>query len=174
VGTGDRVRPRAARSGTGAELVGAAGPKAKSNGLSLLAGWVVGVAAAGATLLAVVGPSATSDEGQPDDWTFWLKLALGALLFVVGMREWRGRPGAGGEVELPKWMSRRHGGPHPGDRREAHRRRHGRALIVTGDPLVPTELAALGAPMAAVTAASSDAIADSGGKSCKKARRPSV
>ena len=30
---------------------------------------------------------------------------LGVLLFVVGVREWRGRPGAGEEVELPKWMS---------------------------------------------------------------------
>jgi threonine/homoserine/homoserine lactone efflux protein len=79
-------------------------PKATSNGLSFLAGWVVGVAAAGAIVLAVVGPSATS-EGQPEDWTFWLKLVLGVLLFVVGIREWRGRPGAGDEVELPKWMS---------------------------------------------------------------------
>jgi threonine/homoserine/homoserine lactone efflux protein len=51
-----------------------------------------------------VGPSATSG-GQPEDWTFWLKLVLGVLLFVVGIREWRGRPGAGDEVELPKWMS---------------------------------------------------------------------
>jgi threonine/homoserine/homoserine lactone efflux protein len=65
---------------------------------------VVGVAAAGAIVLAVVGPSATS-EGQPEDWTFWLKLVLGVLLIVVGIREWRGRPGAGDEVELPKWMS---------------------------------------------------------------------
>jgi threonine/homoserine/homoserine lactone efflux protein len=79
-------------------------PKATSNGLSFLAGWVVGVAAAGAIVLAVVGPSATSG-GQPEDWTFWLKLVLGVLLFVVGIREWRGRPGAGDEVELPKWMS---------------------------------------------------------------------
>jgi threonine/homoserine/homoserine lactone efflux protein len=79
-------------------------PKATSNGLSFLAGWVVGVAAAGAIVLAVVGPSATS-EGQPEDWTFWLKLVLGVLLIVVGIREWRGRPGAGDEVELPKWMS---------------------------------------------------------------------
>lgn len=80
-------------------------PKARSNGLSFLAGWVVGVAAAGAIVVAVVGPSATSDEGQPEDWTFWLKLVLGMLLFVVGIREWRGRPGAGEAVELPKWMS---------------------------------------------------------------------
>jgi threonine/homoserine/homoserine lactone efflux protein len=79
-------------------------PQARSNGLSFLAGWVVGVAAAGAIVLAVAGPSATS-EGQPEDWTFWLKLVLGVLLFVVGIREWRERPGADEDVELPKWMS---------------------------------------------------------------------
>src|SRR5262245_9334645 len=70
-------------------------PKAKSNGLSFLVGWLVGIAGAGAVALAVIGPSNTTDEGAPEDWTFWLKIALGVLLLLVGIKEWRGRPAEG-------------------------------------------------------------------------------
>src|SRR4051794_5585827 len=64
-------------------------PKAVSNGLSFLAGWVIGIAVAGTIVLLIVDPSSTTDEGVPADWTFWLKLVLGVLLVLVGIKQWR-------------------------------------------------------------------------------------
>lgn len=80
-------------------------PKAKSNGFSFLAGWIVGVAAAGAVCLLLIGPSSTDDDGAPADWTFWLKLVLGALLALLAVKEWKARPAADEDVPMPKWMS---------------------------------------------------------------------
>jgi threonine/homoserine/homoserine lactone efflux protein len=80
-------------------------PKAKVNGFVFLLGWVVGVAAAGTICLLVLGPSSTDDDGAPSDWTFWLKLVLGALLVLLAVKEWRDRPAPAAEVAMPKWMS---------------------------------------------------------------------
>jgi len=79
-------------------------PKAVPNGLSFLAGWVVGITVAGTIVLRVVAPSSTSNEGAPADWTFWLKVVLGVLLLLVGIKHWRVRPAGDDEVPLPKWM----------------------------------------------------------------------
>jgi len=80
-------------------------PRAKPNGFSFLAGWVVGVAALGAVVLAVAGPSNPTDNGMPATWTSWLKLVLGLLLVALAVKEWRARPAAGDDIAMPKWMS---------------------------------------------------------------------
>jgi hypothetical protein len=80
-------------------------PKAKSNGFAFLAGWIVGVAAAGTVCLLAIGPSSTSDSGAPADWTFWLKLVLGVVLVLLAAKEWRARPAPDAEAPMPKWMS---------------------------------------------------------------------
>jgi hypothetical protein len=80
-------------------------PEAKVNGSMFLLGWVVGVAIAGAICLLVIGPSSTDDDGVPADWTFWLKLVLGAALMVLAVKEWQARPAPDAEVPMPKWMS---------------------------------------------------------------------
>jgi MFS family permease len=67
-------------------------PKAKSNGFVFLLGWIVGVAVAGTVCLLVIGPSSTDDEGVAADWTFWLKIVLGALLVLLAIKEWRAVP----------------------------------------------------------------------------------
>jgi threonine/homoserine/homoserine lactone efflux protein len=79
-------------------------PRARINGLAFLLGWIVGIALAGAILLAIAGPSNASQEGQPATWVNWLKLVLGLLLLVVAVRQWRARPHEGEEVATPKWM----------------------------------------------------------------------
>jgi threonine/homoserine/homoserine lactone efflux protein len=79
-------------------------PRARSNGLAFLAGWILGIALAGAVLLAIAGPSGASEDGDPAAWTYWLKLMLGLLLVLVAVRQWRGRPHAGEEAPTPKWM----------------------------------------------------------------------
>ena len=80
-------------------------PRARSNGFTFLVGWLVGVALAGAIMLAILGPTSTSDDGDPATWTFWLKLVLGVGLLLLGVRQWQHRPEPGAEVPMPKWMS---------------------------------------------------------------------
>jgi threonine/homoserine/homoserine lactone efflux protein len=79
--------------------------RARANGPAFLAGWIVGIAVAGAIVLSIAGPTNASEDGQPAAWVNWLKLALGLLLLLVAVREWRGRPHEGDQVATPKWMS---------------------------------------------------------------------
>jgi threonine/homoserine/homoserine lactone efflux protein len=79
-------------------------PRARVNGPAFIAGWVLGLAAVGTiVLLAASGADASQDTG-PADWVNWLKLTLGVLLLLVALKQWRGRPAAGEDAELPKWM----------------------------------------------------------------------
>ena len=79
-------------------------PRGRVNGPAYLMGQVVGVAGAGAVVLLIAGSAGTSDEGQPAGWVNWLKLVLGALLLVLALKQWRGRPRGGHPPEIPKWM----------------------------------------------------------------------
>jgi hypothetical protein len=79
-------------------------PRARANGLTFVLGWILGIAAAGAILLAIAGPSDASTEGAPADWVNWLKLVLGVLLLLVAAKQWRARPAADEEASMPKWM----------------------------------------------------------------------
>lgn len=79
-------------------------PRARTNGPAFLIGWVAGIAIAGAIFLALAGPTNASDDGEPATWVSWLKIVLGALLLLVAVRQWRGRPHAGEDVATPKWM----------------------------------------------------------------------
>src|SRR5262245_47261621 len=79
-------------------------PKARVNGIVFVLGWITGVAVAGLILLALADPTGASDDGEPAEWTYWLKLVLGVLLLLVAAKEWRARPAPGAEVPMPKWM----------------------------------------------------------------------
>lgn len=79
-------------------------PRARANGPAFLAGWVAGLAVLGTVVLLVSSGASASDNGAPADWVSILKLVLGALLLLVALKQWRGRPRAGQEAELPKWM----------------------------------------------------------------------
>ena len=80
-------------------------PKAKSRTVGLLVGCVVGVGGAVAlfTLLADLLP--TQDSGGSSLEASVIKMAVGLLLVVLALREWRGRPTSGDRAELPKWMA---------------------------------------------------------------------
>src|SRR5262249_21970510 len=69
-----------------------------------LLGWLAGVGLGGAILLAIAGPAGATDKGAPADWTYWLKLLLGAALLLLAARQWRGRPHEGDDVATPQWM----------------------------------------------------------------------
>lgn len=79
-------------------------PRARTNGPAFQLGWIVGIALAGAVLLAIAGPSSASEQGEPAAWVNWLKLVLGLLLVLVAVRRWRARPHEGEEVPTPRWM----------------------------------------------------------------------
>ncbi len=79
-------------------------PRARGNGPAFLLGWVIGLAVVGAAVLAASSGADASEDGDPATWVGVLKLVLGALLLLVAARTWRGRPRAGEEAALPKWM----------------------------------------------------------------------
>jgi hypothetical protein len=77
---------------------------ARVNGPMFIVGWLVGLAIVGVIVLAIVGPNATNDEGEPATGVSWLKVVLGVLLLLVALKEWRARPHEGEEPPMPKWM----------------------------------------------------------------------
>jgi threonine/homoserine/homoserine lactone efflux protein len=79
-------------------------PRARANGPAFVAGWIAALAIVGTiVLLAASGANASEDE-QPATWVGILKIVLGVLLALVAARQWRGRPRAGDEAKMPKWM----------------------------------------------------------------------
>lgn len=82
-------------------------PRGRVNGPAFLLGWLVGLSAVGAIVLAVAGGAGATDDGAPATWTGWLKLALGLLLVLVAVKQWRSRPKGDGDAteSLPAWMA---------------------------------------------------------------------
>lgn len=80
-------------------------PRGRVNGPAFVLAWIVGLALVGAIVILVAGDDAASDSGAPSTGTSWLKLAIGLGLIVLGVRQFRGRPRAGEQGELPRWMA---------------------------------------------------------------------
>ena len=79
-------------------------PKARSNGLAFLAGWVLGLVVVGAIILIVANTAGIAESSGPSKTVSAIKLILGLLLLLAAFRQWRKRPRAGQEAPLPKWM----------------------------------------------------------------------
>lgn len=78
--------------------------RAVGNGVAFLVGWFLGVSlAAGVFYLLADTQQETSDAG-PSTVVSVVKLALGALLLLAAVRQWRARPGPGEEPTMPRWM----------------------------------------------------------------------
>lgn len=74
--------------------------RAGSTSVGFAVGWLLGIIVATALFVILSGTVSTSDDG-PSTTVSWIKLALGILLLVFGVKQWRGR---GGEHATPKWM----------------------------------------------------------------------
>lgn len=80
-------------------------PRARVTSIGFLLGWVVGIVVAVSvfTLLASVITPQDPDAAHPAQGA--VRVVLGALLLLLALRQWRGRPRAGEPVTLPKWMA---------------------------------------------------------------------
>jgi threonine/homoserine/homoserine lactone efflux protein len=78
--------------------------KARVNGPMFVIGWLVGLAIVGIIVLGIAGPAEASDEGQPATWVAVVQIVLGALLLLLAVKQWRGRPREGEVPSMPKWM----------------------------------------------------------------------
>jgi Sap, sulfolipid-1-addressing protein len=79
-------------------------PRARSNGLAFALGWLAGLTIVGGALLAIANGNSQEDNGGPETWVSLVKLALGILFLLLAARTWRGRPRAGQQAAMPKWM----------------------------------------------------------------------
>lgn len=81
-------------------------PKARSTGPGFLIGWSLGVAATAAAFVLIAGalPPRASSDG-PDLVRAIVQFVIAALLLLLAVKQWRGRPAPGEDPVLPKWMS---------------------------------------------------------------------
>jgi threonine/homoserine/homoserine lactone efflux protein len=79
-------------------------PRARANGPAFVLGWVIGLAFVGTIVLLAASGADASESGEPATWVGILELVLGCLLALLAVKQWRGRPRAGDEAALPKWM----------------------------------------------------------------------
>ena len=74
------------------------------NASCFLFGFVLGVAAVLVACVAIAEAVDLSSGSGHSSWIGILKLVLGAYLLVAAARKFRGRPRAGAEGKMPKWM----------------------------------------------------------------------
>ena len=80
-------------------------PRARTNGLAFLSGWLLALAVVGGVALAITDAAESADSSGPRTIVAVLKIALGVLLLILAWRGFRGRPAPGEEAPLPKWMA---------------------------------------------------------------------
>jgi threonine/homoserine/homoserine lactone efflux protein len=76
-------------------------PKGRANGIAFTAGWLASLAV---LVTAVVLAGSGGDDDGPASWTLWLKLGLGVLFLLMGVKQWKGRPRESHAAEPPGWM----------------------------------------------------------------------
>ncbi len=75
------------------------------NSASFLVGWIVGIAVALSVVVAVAGTATLTTSSGPATGVSWIKVGLGVLLLMVGLRDWRKRPKGEEQPTLPRWLS---------------------------------------------------------------------
>jgi hypothetical protein len=79
--------------------------RAGANSAAFLVGWVAGIAVAVSVVVAVAGTATLQTGSGPTTTVSWIKIGLGVLLLLAGVRDWRRRPRAGEHPTLPKWLT---------------------------------------------------------------------
>ena len=78
--------------------------RARLNSISFMVAWIAGIALV--TTIVVAIPGLEADGSEPSNTAGWIKLVLAALLLLVGVHQWRTRPGPDDEVAVPGWMEK--------------------------------------------------------------------
>lgn len=79
-------------------------PRAGAASLTLLAGWIVGITLVVTVVALVADPADDSTASNPSTLATVLKLLLGAVAVLIGVRQWQQRPKEGETPAVPKWM----------------------------------------------------------------------
>ena len=79
--------------------------RARVNGPVFLLGWVLALAAVSGVAYAIADQSDPSTSSSAADTISWGKIVLGVLFLLLALRQWRNRPAADTEPEMPKWMA---------------------------------------------------------------------
>lgn len=81
-------------------------PRAKVNGPAFVLGWLAGMAIVIGLVLIFADPAKlTETDDSPSTTSGIIHLALGALLLILAVKQWRSRPKDGQEPAMPKWMA---------------------------------------------------------------------
>jgi hypothetical protein len=72
------------------------------NSVSFLLGWVLGLLGVGLIVLAL---GLEASDGAPSTTSGWIKVVIGALFLVLGVKQWKSRPKKGEHASMPGWMS---------------------------------------------------------------------
>lgn len=78
-------------------------PKAKTNGPAFAAGWLLGLIAVSAAVIALTSGSDDPNSSAATGVN-WVQVAIGVLFLVMAAKQWKGRPKAGEDAEMPAWM----------------------------------------------------------------------
>jgi threonine/homoserine/homoserine lactone efflux protein len=80
-------------------------PRARSNGLAFVAGWVLGLVVVGGVVLVIANAAGVSSSSGPSTAAYAVKLTFGVLFLLLAGKQWRGRPAPGEQAPPPKWMA---------------------------------------------------------------------
>lgn len=80
-------------------------PRARGTSLGFMIGWVAGIVTATVVFLLVAGVTDLDTSEQPSAAASWIRLGLGAVLLLLGARQWRRQPEPGQAAPQPAWMS---------------------------------------------------------------------
>ncbi|HEY5153303.1 MAG TPA: GAP family protein [Acidimicrobiales bacterium] len=78
--------------------------RARVNGPAFAAGWVAGLAVVSVVVVNLAGGASNATSGVATSVN-WGMAAIGVLFLVMAARQWRKRPKAGEEAEMPAWMA---------------------------------------------------------------------
>ena len=79
--------------------------RARTNGPAFLLGWIVGLSLVCLVVSLVASSADVGTDSSASDGASAVKVALGILLILGAIRQWRSRPAPGAEVPMPKWMA---------------------------------------------------------------------
>lgn len=79
--------------------------RARANGAAYAAGWTASLAVIGGVVLVLAGAPEYLPDGDADDTADVLWILIGTGLLLLATRKWLGRPAAGSDPEMPKWLA---------------------------------------------------------------------